>query len=85
MSDSLNGRLHRWVFYGGLLLAVISGLGSVWIFAVVSAGTGSHEGNILRTGFGLLLILISLLIFGTAAIHINASETRNDTRTDARS
>ena len=74
----------RFAFYGGLLMAVMSGLGAAWIFAIISAGNGSYEGNILRMGFGLLLILISLLIFGTAAIHLNASKTRTDTRSGAR-
>lgn len=85
MDTSWNGRFHRLVLFFAMIPAVSSGLGAVWMFAIVGAGTGSYEGNILRVGIGLMLVLISLLIFGTAAIYFAASETRTDTRYDARS
>jgi hypothetical protein len=85
MNVPSNSRFHRLVLFCGLLLAVTSGLGAVWIFAIVSTGAGSREGNILRLGFGFLLILISLLIFATAAIYFSASEMPTNTRSDARS
>lgn len=84
MRVSSNGRFHRLVLFCGMVLALTSGLVAVWMFAIVEAGAGSHEGNILRMGFGLALVLISLLIFGTAAIYFNASETQTNTRSDAR-
>ena len=84
MNISSNGRFHRLVLFCAMVLAVASGLGAVWTFAIVSTGSGSYEGNILRTGFGFLLIMISILIFGTAAIYFNASETRTDTQPETR-
>jgi hypothetical protein len=84
MNISWNGKFHRIVLWCGMLLAVTSSLGAVWVFAIASVGRGSYEENILRAGFGLLLLMLSLLIFGTAAIYFTSSEMRRDTRSGAR-
>jgi hypothetical protein len=84
MKDLSGGRRSVFVLYGSLIAAASSVLGALRIFLEITAGTGSHEGNILRMGLGFLLILISLLIFGAAAIYLKASDPRPGTSSGTR-
>jgi hypothetical protein len=70
---------------GGLIAAASPALAAVWLFVDVASGNGSNAGDILRVGFGILLILVSVLVFGVGAIYLKASGVRPEARTGAQS
>lgn len=77
MNALTRSRVDWTVFICGVIGAVCPGSVAIWLFAQAMEGNHSREGNILRLGIGILLLLTSILVLGITAIYLKSSEDRS--------
>jgi hypothetical protein len=84
--DNLSRIGFNWlVLICGLFGVACPVVTAIWLFAVVASGNGSHAGNILRVGLGLLLVLIAVLVVGVGAVYLKSSNGRSGSQFGAQS
>jgi hypothetical protein len=78
MSALVGGIVPFWsrvsVKWGVLIAVFVGATGpgamAIWLFSQVMVGSGSGAGNILRVGFGAVLMLISVVSVAIGAIYL---------------